>query len=472
MSAPPPGAVRLSPPAEVRAIARRLEDAGHSTWAVGGAVRDALAGLAPGDWDLATAARPTEVRRLFPRTVPVGIEHGTVGVLGRDGTLYEVTTFRRDVETFGRRAVVAFADTLEEDLQRRDFTINAIAWHPLRQQLFDPHGGADDLRRGVLRTVGEPAERFAEDYLRILRALRFAGRYGLRIEPATRAAARAMVEHLRELSAERVREELFKVLAAPRPSAALELYRQAGVLRVLYPELEACTATADEHGELVWAHLLRSTDAVARQRAPLLRLAALLHAVGKPAVRVETAEGVRFPRYAEAGAARARELLRRLKCSNAQIDLVTHLVAQHASLPSANTPAPAVRRWLQRVGREHVADVLRLRVAACRARGGAARAEGEALRDAVRHLRQVLAAHPPLRVAELAIGGDDLRALGLRPGRRYGEILRALLERVTDEPGLNTRDALLALADELARHATRGADDPPPRSGADRPDAR
>src|SRR5690606_27017200 len=171
--------VDLRPPGAVRWIARRLESAGFETWAVGGAVRDALRGEHPGDWDLATAARPGDVRRLFRRTVPIGIEHGTVGVLGKDGHLYEVTTFRRDVETFGRRARVAFADTLDEDLGRRDFTINAVAWHPLRGALHDPHGGVRDLREGVLRTVGDAAARFAEDRLRVLRALRFAGRFDL-----------------------------------------------------------------------------------------------------------------------------------------------------------------------------------------------------------------------------------------------------------------------------------------------------
>ncbi|HEV2132552.1 MAG TPA: polynucleotide adenylyltransferase, partial [Longimicrobiaceae bacterium] len=148
----------LEPPHEVRRIARRLEEAGHATWTVGGAVRDALAGIPPGDWDLTTAARPGEVQRLFRRTVPIGVEHGTVGVLGKDGHLYEVTTFRRDVETFGRRARVAFADTLEEDLERRDFTINAVAWHPLTREVRDPHGGVPALRAGLLRTVGEAEE--------------------------------------------------------------------------------------------------------------------------------------------------------------------------------------------------------------------------------------------------------------------------------------------------------------------------
>ncbi|MBW3572347.1 MAG: CCA tRNA nucleotidyltransferase, partial [Gemmatimonadetes bacterium] len=214
---PPSDRPDLHPPPEVPSIARTLRDAGFDTWAVGGAVRDALAGGRPGDWDLTTAARPGDVRRLFRRTVPVGIAHGTVGVLGRDGHLYEVTTFRRDVETDGRHARVIFADTVDDDLQRRDFTINAVAWHPLTHELRDPHGGVPDLREGILRTVGDPAERFREDRLRVLRALRFAGRFGLRIDGATWGAAREAAPELVHLSAERVREELLKVLRQVDP---------------------------------------------------------------------------------------------------------------------------------------------------------------------------------------------------------------------------------------------------------------
>ncbi|MDX1493489.1 MAG: CCA tRNA nucleotidyltransferase, partial [Longimicrobiales bacterium] len=200
--------LRPDAPPAVRWITRTLEEAGYETWAVGGAVRDALREQPSGDWDLATRARPRQVRKLFRRTVPIGIDHGTVGILARDGTMYEITTFRKDVETDGRHAVVEFADRVEDDLARRDFTVNAMAWHVLREELLDPHGGVDDLRKGVLRTVGAPGDRFREDYLRILRALRFAGRFGLEVEPETWAAARELAENLTKLSPERIREEL------------------------------------------------------------------------------------------------------------------------------------------------------------------------------------------------------------------------------------------------------------------------
>jgi tRNA nucleotidyltransferase (CCA-adding enzyme) len=426
----------LRPPAEVVRIARRLEDAGYATWAVGGAVRDALAAHGEGkDWDLATAAHPREVQRLFSRTVPVGIAHGTVGVVGKDRRMYEVTTFRRDVETDGRHARVSFSQTVEEDLERRDFTINAVAWHPVSHEVRDPHGGVADLRDGLLRTVGDARERFREDRLRVLRALRFAGRFGLRVDPATWAAMQAAAPELPQLSAERVREELMKVLReVPRPSDSLRLYASSGALAALYPELQACIGVADGD-EDVWSHLLRTADAAPPSRIPL-RLTGLLHDLGKPV----TDDG-----HAETGAALARGLMTRLKFSNAERDLVLHLVAQHEGLPASDAPAPEVRRWLRKVGRAYVHDLLRLEVynATGRAEPDQARIrEAEALR---RRADAVMRAGAALEIGELAIGGDELRALGVSAGPAMGEILRDLLERVTDDPSLNTTEALTAI---------------------------
>lgn len=423
----------LRPPPEVVRIARRLEAAGHATWAVGGAVRDALAGHGEGkDWDLATAARPREVQRIFSRTVPVGVSHGTVGVVGGDGRMYEVTTFRRDVETDGRHAKVSFSDTVEEDLQRRDFTINAVAWHPLRHEVLDPHGGVPDLRDGVLRTVGEARERFREDRLRVLRALRFAGRFGLRINPATWEAAREAAPELPQLSAERVREELLKVLKEVKPpSASLRLYEASGALAALYPELQACVGIEDGDGD-VWTHLLRTADAAPGGRVDL-RLTALLHDVGK-------ARGMED--HASTGAALARGMMTRLKFSNAERDRVLHLVAQHEGLPASDAPAPEVRRWLRRVGREHVHDLLRLEMANAKghAHPDAARIrEAEALR---RRADAEMRSGAALEIGDLAIGGTELREMGIAAGPAMGELLRDLLEAVTDAPSLNTPEAL------------------------------
>ena len=439
--------MELSPPRAVERIARRLEEAGHSTWAVGGAVRDALAGHPRGDWDLATAATPEEVMAVFRRTVPIGVEHGTVGVL-EGNVMYEVTTFRRDVETFGRHAVVEFADTIEEDLSRRDFTINALAWHPLRGDLVDPFGGRADLEAGRLRTVGEPRDRFAEDYLRVLRGLRFAGRYGLAIEPATWDALRAAVSHLPELSAERVREELYKVLRQdPRPSRALDLYREAGALGHWYPELAELVGErpADDAPDL-WRRSLAAVDAVPGSRLEV-RLAALLHGVGMPPARTRDLRGGwRYTGHEVLGAKRAEDLLRRLKASNGEISRVTRLVRHQPDLFPPDAPDAGVRRWLRDVGDDLARDLFRLRFSLWRAENRDGRPDD--LLERWEKAHRVLLERPALRTPDLAIGGHDLKSLGLTPGPRYAEILTGLLERVIDDPSLNERDTLIGMVRE------------------------
>lgn len=401
--------VNPSAPPAVRWIVRTLEAAGFETWAVGGAVRDALTGHPSGDWDLATQARPGDMQRLFRRTVPLGVEHGTIGILARDGTMYEATTFRKDVETDGRHAAVAFADRIEDDLARRDFTINAIAWHPLREEFLDPYGGVADLDAELLRTVGEPTERFAEDYLRVLRALRFAGRFGFRIHDDTWSAMCSGVEPLRELSAERVREELTKILDAdPVPSGSLGLYRTAGALEVLYPELSALP-------EDTWDSTLAVLDDLAPQR-PFQRLAALL----KP---LEAEDVV--------------SLLLRMKLSNAQVDEAARL-ATAPPLPAADADDATLRRWLSRVGPGRVSALGRLELAQARAGGASPRAVVASWRAA----RRVRSAHPPLAVGDLALDGRDLIRLGLEPGPRFGEILEGLLDWVLDDPTRNRAELL------------------------------
>jgi tRNA nucleotidyltransferase (CCA-adding enzyme) len=435
----------LDPPAAVRRIASRLEEAGFETWAVGGAVRDRVLGRPAGDWDLATRAHPEQVRGLFRRTVPLGIEHGTVGVLD-GGKLYEVTTFRRDVETFGRHAVVAFADRVEDDLARRDFTINALAWHPLSGRLLDPYDGRGDLLAGRLRTVGEPDERFAEDYLRVLRALRFAGQFELDIEPATWDALCTAAQHLDRLSAERVREELVKVLTQIRAaSRALDLYRASGVLTHLFPELAALEGERPGDAEYdLWATTLRAVDAIAPSR-PTLRMAALLHAIGMPPSRTRDLRGGwRYTGHEVLGARKADDVMLRLKSSNAERERVAQIVRHQSDLFPPDAPDAGVRRWLRDIGTDLVYDLFRLRFALWRAvRAGEARPED--LLERLAMARRVIRSRPPLATADLAIGGQDLKAMGLRPGPRFREILEDLLDRVTDDPSLNRPDRLEAI---------------------------
>ncbi len=436
--------IHLHAPDAVLDIAQKLENAGYETWAVGGAVRDALLGYPVADWDLTTRATPDEVRQIFKRVVPVGVEHGTVGVLAKDGVMYEVTTFRRDVETFGRHAVVEFAQTVEEDLSRRDFTFNAIAWHPIRHELRDPHRGFEDLRSALLRTVGKPEERFAEDYLRVLRALRFAGHFVLEIDPPTWSALQSATPFLPQLSAERVREELWKVFTKTRhASVTLKLYAASGVLRVLYPEVQAIVDLEQETGVPLWTHTLAAIDALPVTR-PVLRAALLLHTVGAPTAKVKDLRGQwRFVGHEILGARTAEEVLRRLRASNADIERVEHLVQMQSELFPPDASDAVVRRWLVHMGLANVPDFFRFRIAHARGSGS----DGSDLVERWRKAHGVMLQHPALTTGDLAINGRDLKGLGLEPGPRFGEIMDALMLRVLEDPNLNERDTLLRIVE-------------------------
>lgn len=436
-------------PGAVRWIARTLEEAGFETWAVGGAVRDALAGRPVGDWDLTTRATPPDMQRLFHRTIPVGIDHGTVGILSREGTLYEVTTFRRDVLTTGRHAVVAFAQTLDEDLSRRDFTINAVAWHPLREVLHDPFGGAGDMQGRLLRTVGDPAARFSEDYLRVLRALRFAGVFRLQIEAATWRALVGAVESLGILSPERMREEMDKILAKDEtPSGALALYAASGALRALYPELDRMRGVKREGGDW-FSHTLRTLDLLSGSGISL-KWVALLHGVGSPE---SFSDDPPFPEIPGARTLlRSAALLVRLRSSNARIREVSEL-ARAASLRLAlDAPDAELRRWLAMADRSGLAPILRIWEAEARADElhGADRGSSN-LHALSERLRAIALAGDPLVVGELAIGGKDLVRMGFRPGPHFGDVLDHLLELVLDDPTRNEPTFLMEEAQRWLR---------------------
>ena len=456
----------VSPPDQVLWIWRTLEEAGFETWIVGGAIRDILLGRPADDWDFATRAHPKQIMAAFPRTVPIGVDHGTVGVLAPDGTLYEVTTFRRDVETFGRRAVVEFAESIEEDLSRRDFTVNALAWHPDGDQLLDPWNGATDLNEQILRTVGDPAERFAEDLLRVLRALRFAGQFGLTIEEGTWRALLSAVPELSQLSPERIQEEMMKVLSqAQKPSVALGLYADSGVFAELYPELDI--GLREDLAYTLWA-----CNAVPRTR-PWVRLSLLValasatddplasatddplaSATDDPLASVtDDQEAIDATDHSRSARRRAIEsLMERLRFSNADTKRVATVAASLSPAPLSEEPA-VLRRWLNRVGPEHFADIARAWLAGARAHEKPEKEllerEGASPSDVVRRikaLRTILREAPPLTVADLALDGSDLKKLGLPPGPRFGEILRYLLEEVLDHPEVNNRADLEDLA--------------------------
>jgi tRNA nucleotidyltransferase (CCA-adding enzyme) len=452
----------VTPPDQVLWVWRTLEEAGFETWVVGGAIRDVMLGRPAGDWDFATKAHPEQIMAAFRRTVPIGVDHGTVGVLAPDGTLYEVTTFRRDVETFGRRAVVEFAEHIEEDLSRRDFTLNALAWHPGRDELLDPWKGATDMEGKILRTVGDPTERFAEDLLRVLRALRFTGQFGLTIEADTWRALLSAVSELSQLSAERVQEELMKVLAQARiPSAALGLYAESGVFAELFPELDLGLLVAGGKGggssnappgdvagrQAALDQTLCACDAVPRTR-PLVRLSLLFalasatQGQGDVAGKDKT-RGAEGPPW-EATRRAIETLMERLRFSNADTTRVATVGASLSPAPMPDEPV-GLRRWLNRVGPAHFTDIARAWLAGARAHE---ESEREQVIRRVNALRTVLREAPPLSVGDLALDGTDLKELGLSPGPQFGEILRYLLEEVLDRPEANNRADLEALAEK------------------------
>lgn len=409
--------------------------AGHETWCVGGAVRDALLGIEHLDWDLATSARPEVVRKLFRRTIPVGIQFGTIGVLDAHGHMHEVTTFRRDVRTDGRHAEVEFGVSLDDDLARRDFTINAIAWDPIGERLHDPFDGQGDLDRSLVRAVGDPDARFEEDRLRALRAIRFAARFDFRIEPRTWEGICRSAPHLGRLSAERVKQELEKTMEqVRRPSGALALWRFSGAFRTLIPAL------ADVPDQFLYA-----TDALALpgpRTRPLrrsLRIAALLCALE---------------------AKEASRVLRDLKFSNLDVSTVGALVATWRALGPVITERllaaepiseSTLRQWAARIGRLRVSAFGRLAAAlwwGAEELGEPAPTRAVWRREYRRLLR--IAFRDPLDVADLAIDGDDLRRAGIPHGPALGRVLQGLVAFVLEDPARNVSDALTAEALRIA----------------------
>jgi tRNA nucleotidyltransferase (CCA-adding enzyme) len=425
-------------------IIERLEERGYEAWCVGGAIRDALLGISHLDWDIATSARPEQVQKLFRRTIPVGIAFGTVGVLDDQGRLHEVTTFRRDVNTDGRHAEVEFGVSLDDDLARRDFTINAIAWSPTRQELRDPFKGQRDLSNKLVRAVGEADARMREDRLRSLRALRFAARFGFELEPSTWKAVVDSAPHLGRLSAERVKQEIDKTLEqVARPSQAFSLWKKSGAFATLVPAL----AKAND-ARFTVADWLAQPGLRTRPARQMLRVASLF--LGEPVEQVRaTLKALRYSNADINGIARILT-----GCGAVSESLTAGLlgsssgVGDNAPSSGANGASDgAIRRWVAATGRTQWSLVMRL----IAAQWDAQRATGATVPSAAmlhsiyrRGLR--IAYRDPVELADLAVDGDDLRSAGVPAGPQLGLTLHRLLDLVIDDPTLNTREQLLARA--------------------------
>lgn len=458
--------MKIEIPTGAAYILQQLNKHGYEAYIVGGCVRDSLLGKQPNDWDITTSAKPEEVKAIFHRTIDTGIQHGTVTVLVDreildDGSglpashtdyAFEVTTYRVDgVYTDHRRPEsVCFTASLEEDLKRRDFTINAMAYNP-EQGVIDIFGGQEDLEKGIIRCVGEASERFDEDALRILRAVRFAAQLDFVIEDQTREAMRDQAKFLEDISVERICTELTKMIVSKHPERLEEAY-ELGLTQMFLPEFDVMMQTPQNnqyHLYDVGHHTLKVMEAV--PATTVLRYAALLHDVGKPKCKTTDETGVdHFYGHQELSAKMARTTLRRLKLDNDTIDQVCRLVKNHDYGLSGDGPGmKSFRRFVAQLGAEHFADFLEIRKGDM---AGQSAYHLEQRRQVIAHMEamyaEIIEQKQCLKLSELAIGGKDLIAIGVKPGPDMGRILKALLDRVLEEPELNTREQLLAIVKE------------------------
>lgn len=434
--------MKITLPGKVLMIINNLQLHGYEAFAVGGCVRDSILARRPEDWDITTSAKPQEIKRLFRRTVDTGIEHGTVTVLiGKDS--FEVTTYRVDgaYEDGRHPKEVRFTSRLEEDLQRRDFTINAMAYND-EVRLVDVFGGMRDLNHHLIRCVGDPKERFSEDALRILRAVRFSAQLNFPIEPYTAEAVRELAPTLEKISAERIQAELVKLLVSPHPDRIRDAC-ELGITKVILPEWDDMVGVEQNtphHKYDVAEHTIRAMKYVKRDK--ILRLTMLFHDMGKPAVRTTDEEGRdHFKGHALVSEEIARRVLRRLKFDNDTVKKVTRLVCYHDYRVEATEKN--VRRAMNRIGVDLFPYYLAVRMADVKAQSPYKRREKIENIVAMRELYQeVLRKEECITLRQLAVSGRDLMDMGMQPGREIGSMLTELLEYVIDDPKRNTKELL------------------------------
>jgi len=414
-------------------------------------VRDLLLGRPGNDWDIATDLLPDKVARIFPRHYTAGARFGTVAVLSGK-VVYEVTTFRLDgIYTDGRRPdSVAFSTDLNEDLVRRDFTVNALAYDPLDDRLEDPTGGMADLEANLIRAVGIAEERFREDGLRLMRAVRFSAQLGFEIEDGTYRALVLCADRLEPISAERIREELDRLLLAPHAASGLALLHETGLLRRFLPELSEAYGVSQNryHAFDVFNHTLAAVDGAPADNLRV-RLAALFHDLGKPESRSLRGQTNTFYNHQHTSERIALYRMRELRYSNAERRAVAHLVRHHMFHYRPEWNDSAVRRFLREVGAENLTDLFALRTADSRGKGGR-KGRAPELAELQRRIDREIERASALNVRDLAIGGAEvMQILGCTPGPAVGRILKALLEEVVEEPERNTAEYLSRRAAEL-----------------------
>lgn len=438
--------INIQLPENVRTIITALQSHGYEAYAVGGCVRDSILGRVPGDWDITTSAMPEETKEIFDRTFDTGIEHGTITVLmGKEG--YEVTTYRIDGEYEDSRhpKEVVFTRNLKEDLLRRDFTINAMAYNET-DGVVDIFGGMEDLKAGIIRCVGNARDRFSEDALRILRGVRFAAQLGFEIEEETKAGMRELAPTLKNISAERIQTELIKMLVSPRPDTLREAY-QLGITKQFLPEFDRMMETEQENPHHIYnvgEHTLHAMCNVEADK--VLRFTMLLHDVGKIESKEMDEDGVaHFYMHVTKGQEMAKKILRRLKFDNDTIRRVTHLVEFHDY--SVSTELKNVRRALNKIGEDYFEDYLKVRRADVNAQSIYKREEKiQDIEDTERLYREIVAKNQCVSLKKLAVTGKDLIDAGMAQGKELGATLQWLLEQVIENPENNTKERLLELA--------------------------
>lgn len=443
---------RIKLPEKVKLIIQRITDAGFEAYAVGGCIRDSLLMRTPDDWDITTSATPFQIKALFSHTVDTGIKHGTVTVLA-GGEGFEVTTYRIDGEYEDNRhpSEVIFTPSLEEDLKRRDFTINAMAYNE-KDGLVDLFDGINDIQRGLIRCVGDPARRFSEDALRIMRAVRFSAQLGYRIDEPTGEAIRLLAPNLKHISAERIQTELVKLAISPHPEYLKTAY-ELGITKVVFPEFDKCMEMPQNnphHCFGVGEHILESMKAVPADR--VLRLTMLFHDIGKPETVTVDEEGIsHFHGHPVMSEEIGRKVLRRLKFDNHTIDQVTRLVRYHDYYVEPSQRC--VRRAIMKVGEDIFPMLLQVKKADMEAQSVYQREEKEEnLKEVSRIYEHILAQKQCVSLKTLDVTGRDLmEQTGMLPGKRIGEVLKYLLDFVVDDPARNQKEILLKEAERYLK---------------------
>ena len=443
--------IRIQVPEKAKRIIDTIMNAGYEAYVVGGCVRDSVLGREPNDWDITTSAKPEQVKALFSRTLDTGLQHGTVTIMdGKEG--FEVTTYRIDGEYEDSRhpKEVTFTSDLVEDLKRRDFTINAMAYND-KDGLVDVFGGMEDMQAGIIRCVGDPRERFKEDALRILRAVRFSAQLGYTIEEETRGAIREFAPNLANISAERIQTELLKLLVSPNPDRMRDCY-ELGTTAVFLPELDVCMKTEQHHKHHMYTvgeHILHSLKEVPGDK--VLRLSMLFHDIAKPACLSVDGKGqTHFYGHPEKSAEMAKEILKRLKFDNDTIRKVCTLVRYHDYGMGVKPDMVKMRKFMNKAGEDAFPGFFQVRLADIYAQSEYQKEEKlESLKQWENMYREILDTNQCVSLKTLAVSGADLIASGMKPGREMGEVLQKLLDLVLADPSLNEKEYLLQKAKEL-----------------------